>query len=313
MLRHGLAMQESAQNTVDSIGIEVSVTAFRAVRVTPDGKTVKSLRQEIRPGGETLSQLLGFIGGLAEGFGEFRRAGLAVPGLIHCETNRVAFSANVPELAQFDLANEIRIAAGVETLIENDANAAAFGEFTLGAGRGSENLFYATLGAGVGGALILNKEVWRGDSGFAGEFGYFAINSDGMRLEEVASAPNIVRRTRDRFHQDSTSSLNDLPEDTITITDIVSAAEAEDDFSKLMLERTGTYVGTAVASVINLLNIEKIVVGGETIDKKRIVLDALIRRARELSFAPSFKKTQIVPGELGEFAAAIGAALLARE
>jgi len=78
-----------------------------------------------------------------------------------------------------------------------------------------------------------------------------------------------------------------------------------------MLQRTGNYVGTAIASVINLLNIEKIIVGGEIMLAGHIVLDSIIRRARELSFTPSFNSTRIVAGELGLNAAAVGAALLA--
>jgi glucokinase len=174
-------------------------------------------------------------------------------------------------------------------------------------------MFYITLGTGIGGALIFDGKIWRGVAGFAGEFGQIAVNSDGMKLEDVASAANIVRRTRSRFHQDSTSSLNKLYEEEIRLADVISAAQKEDDFARLMLKRTGTYVGTAVAGVINLLNIEKIVVGGKIMQAASIVLDAIIYRARELSFPPSFEATQIVESELGENAAATGAALLSSE
>jgi glucokinase len=162
----------------------------------------------------------------------------------------------------------------------------------------------------VGGAFIFDGEIWRGESGFAGEFGYVPINSEGTRLEDVASTANIIRRTRSRFHQDSTSSLNKLTEESITLAEIIHAAANDDDFAQMMLERTGMYAGTAVASVINLLNIEKIVVGGEIMQAKHLVLDAIIERARELSFSPSFQSTAIVEGELGINAAAIGAAFI---
>jgi glucokinase len=211
------------------------------------------------------------------------------------------------------LAADIEKSTGVRVLVENDANAAAYGELKLGAGRGSSNMFYATLGVGVGGALILNNQIWRGVSGFAGEFGYVAVNSDGMRLEDVASAANIVRRTRTRFNRDSTSSLNKLEEEQISIHKIVEAAENGDDFAGLMLERTGSYVGTAIATVINLLNIEKVVIGGEIMHAGHLVLDSVIRRARELSFGPSFEIADIASGELGESAAAAGVALIANE
>lgn len=171
-------------------------------------------------------------------------------------------------------------------------------------------MFYATLGEGVGGAFIFNGEIWHGASGFAGEFGYVPINSEGMRLEDVASTANILRRTRSRFQQDSTSSLGKLNEEDLRLEDIIAAAQNEDDFAQMMLERTGMYVGTAIASVINLLNIERIVVGGAIMLAKHAVLDALIGRAKELAFAPSFESTKIVEGELGVNAAAIGAAYI---
>jgi glucokinase len=174
-------------------------------------------------------------------------------------------------------------------------------------------MFYATIGRGVGGALIFDGHIWRGVSGFAGEFGHIAVDADGLKLEDVASREGIVRRTRERFHQDHTSSLSKFGEEEITISDIVTAAENEDDFAQMMLKRTGFYIGTAIASVINLLNIEKIIVGGEIMEAKHLVLDAIIERAGELSFAPSFETTQIVEGELGDNATAIGAAFLSDE
>jgi glucokinase len=232
---------------------------------------------------------------------------------VRSDNKRVAFSALLPEQLGDDLIEMVNADTGLEIIVENDANAAAYGEYKLGAGKGSRSIFYVTLGEGVGGAFIFDGTIWRGVSGFAGEFGYLAINSEGMRLEDVASTANIVRRTRSRFHQDNTSALARFDERKIGIDDIVAAANNEDDFAKLMLERTGTYVGSAVANVINLLNIEKIVIGGEIAEAKHYILDALTSRARELSYGPSFESTEIVTGELGRDAAAIGAALIAAE
>ena len=306
-------MSESSDPAVRSVGIEASVTSFRAVSMDLAGELTGTESVSFAPSAGTLPQITSFISILKEKFGSFDRVGIAVPGLIRSETGRVAYSAHIPEHSDIDLSEAIENETGVRAFIENDANAAAYGELKLGAGRGSSNLFYATLGVGVGGSLILNNRIWRGVSGFAGEFGYVAVNSDGMRLEDVASAANIVRRTRTRFNRDSTSSLNKLAEEQISIHTIVEAAENGDDFASLMLERTGNYVGTAIATVINLLNIEKIVIGGEIMHAGHLVLDAVVRRARELSFGPSFEKADIVEGELGENAAAVGAALLANE
>jgi glucokinase len=300
------------KNSQQRLGVEVSRTSLRAVVINQADEIAASRTAECNGDG-TAPALLKLIDDLRGEFGEFSHLGIAVPGLVERETGRVAFSTHVPEHAAVDLAKEISSATGLIAAIENDANAAAYGEFKLGSGRGSRNMFYATLGEGVGGAFIFDGEIWRGVSGFAGEFGYVPINSEGMKLEEVASSANIIRRTRSRFYQDSTSSLNKLEEEAITLEEIVAAAEADDDFAQMMLERTGMYVGTAIASVINLLNIERIVVGGEIMKAKHLVLDAIVNRARELAFEPSFNSTTIVEGELGNDAAAVGAALLSGE
>ncbi|HQY67799.1 MAG TPA: ROK family protein [Pyrinomonadaceae bacterium] len=304
-------MSEVGGKTTRYVGVEVSSKSLTAVCIDENGvlSATDSVAVDFR---ETSSkQVAAFIQSLKGKFGPFDIVGVAVPGLVSRDAKSIAFSAHIPEHSGLDLAAEIEAATGVAAYVENDANAAAYGEFILGAGRGSRNAFYATLGTGVGGALIIEGEIWRGVAGFAGEFGYVPINSEGLRLEEVASSANIIRRTRDRFHQDNTSSLVEIDENLMTIADIVGAAIAEDDFAKLMLERTGNYVGTAVASVINLLNIERIIVGGEIMQAGNIVLDAIVARASELSFGPSFDSTVIAAGELGDNASAAGAALLA--
>ena len=306
-------MSEIQKNTGKSVGVEAAAANFTAVLLDSGEMLANSYSQPGDAGRPVMEQLVEFVGQLPEHLGEFDRIGIAVPGLIRRETSQVAYSAHIPEHSDINIAAHLRTETGLSAIVENDANAAAYGEFRLGAGRGSDSLFYATLGRGIGGALILNGKIWHGASGFAGEFGYIAVNSDGLRLEDVASADNIVRRTRSRFNRDSTSSLNRLQEQAILLGDIISAAENGDDFARLMLERTGSYVGTALASVINLLNLERIVLGGAIMHAGHLVLDAVVHSARELSFAPSFENTQIVSGTLGEKAAAVGAALLSNE
>ncbi|MFN0141665.1 MAG: ROK family protein [Pyrinomonadaceae bacterium] len=306
-------MAENIKTMAERVGVEISAASINAVVLGEDGGIAKSHSVVLTADSPMVEQLVALVDTLKKEIGGINRIGLAVPGLIDRASGRVAFSTNMPENASVDLINEIKYTTSLDVVIENDANAAAYGEFLLGAGRGVRNMFYATLGDGVGGAFIFNSEMWRGAAGYAGEFGHVTINSEGMKLEEVASAANIIRRTRARFHQDSTSSLNNLPEESITLAAIIAAAESDDDFAQMMLERTGSYVGAAIASVINLLNIEKIVVGGAIMQAKGVVLNAIIERARELAFAPAFEATSIVEGELGLNAAAAGAACLSGE
>jgi glucokinase len=306
-------MSESDLNTDKLIGVEVSKSAFKAISFDRGGAVSDSLRYKIDKSSPTFPQLVNFLNETKARFGDITRIGISVPGLVHHETKRIAYSTYIPEHEEHDFLNELEAATSLKITIENDANAAAYGEYKLGAGRGSRDLFYVMLGTGVGGAFIFGGKIWRGASGFAGEFGHIAINSEGMKLEDVASNANIIRRTKSRFQQDSTSSLGKLDEDEIRIASVVREASEGDDFARLMLDRTGIYVGTAIAGVINLLNIERIVVSGQIIEAGNIVLDAILRRARELTFAPSFEATEIVGSKFGENAAAVGAALLSTE
>lgn len=302
--------ERSNQNANLLVGVEITNSVIRAVSVDQKGGLTDTHAAPVPSEAEGFGQVVGFINDLKQRFGDFQKVGIAVPGLIDRQSKRVAFSTYIPAHQEIDFLGRLETETGLTIVVENDANAAGYAEFLVGSGRGSRNMFYATIGRGVGGALILDGRIWRGASGFAGEFGHIAIDADGLNLEGVASTESIVRRTRNRFHQDHTSSLNKFEEEEITISDIVRAARKEDDFARMMLKRTGYYIGTAIASVINLLNLEKIVVGGEIMQAEHLVLEAIIERARELSFAPSFETVQIVEGILGEPAAAIGAALL---
>jgi glucokinase len=294
------------------VGVEVSNLVLRAVCLNQAGEAIDLHEASLDRRESITSQLISFINEIKPRFGDFgTRVGVAVSGLIDRRTNRVALSRHMPEYVAVDLASEVRQATGLEVVLENDANAAAYGEFALGAGQGTHNIFYVLLGSGIGGAFIIEGKLWRGASGFAGEFGHILVDSEeDLRLEDVANSANILRRIKHRVHQDSTSSLVKIREDELSIADLVNAANSGDGFTQMMLERTGTYVGTAIASVINLLNIEKIVVGGEIMGAGEPILEGVNKNARELSFQPSFETTEIVAGRLGNRAIATGAALL---
>lgn len=296
----------------NALGIDVSADLLRAVAVSDDGSVSEPVVETRFDGSDPLDRIVAFVRSAIDKLGPISAIGVSIPGLINKQNGGVAYSANIPETSSLNIAEAIGSATGIPVLLENDANAAAFAEYRLGAGIGASSLFYATIGDGVGGAFILDGKLWHGAAGYAGEFGYIAIDDEGTRLEEVASTANIIRRTRSRFHRDSTSSLGKLPEDKFGIRDIIRAVDDGDEFARLMLERTGTYVGTAIANVINLLNIETIVVGGDITEAGEFVIEAVTTRARELSFSRAFEKTRIVAGSIGENASAIGAAMLSR-
>ncbi len=301
-------------------GIDVTQTSLRGVVVSADGQVVA--RQEAAHQRDNLlTDVASMVTSLREA-GDIKCVGIALPGLVNRDTDRVLVSTGLPSAVRADLHSELMKVTGTQIEFENDANAAAYGEYKAGAGRDARDLFYIHIGDAVGGAIIIDGKLWTGASGCAGEVGHTTINTEGIQcecgnigcLETVASGPNIARRARERLDRDSTSSLSRLAvTDDFTAADLALEATNGDDFSIMMIERTGRYIGTAVAGIINLLSLERIVLGGAVMGAGDLLLKPIIEAARKQSFQPCFESTKIVSGQLGADAVAIGAALLARD
>lgn len=314
-------MSPASEPTNNFIGIDLSGDQLCAGIVSSDGK-ISDRHQEPIATNTLVEQIAKVVQELRDSGSRIIAAGIAIPGLVNRQTDRVVVSRDLPGLVREDLHSEIMRATGLRVELENDANAAAYGEYKVGAGQGSRDMFYITIGQGIGGAIILDGKLWTGASGFAGEVGHITIDTEGVEcecgntgcLETVASSPNIVRRAKERLYRDSTSSLSKLGlNKNFTAADVAHEAKNGDDFSLMMIERTGKYIGTGVASIINLLNIERIVLGGGVMDAGKLILDPIINEARRRAFQPCFEATEIVAGRLGSDAAAIGAAMLARD
>ncbi len=303
------------------IGVDLSGKTIRAALVADDGRLLE--RREAPLSEDNLTaQVAHLVTELRDVNPNTEAIGVGVRGLVNPRTDRVYISTDLPSFVHADFHPELTAATGLRIELWNDANAAAYGEYKVGAGRGSRDMFYVTIGTGIGGAIILDGRLWFGASGFAGEFGHITIDAEGVEcvcgntgcLETVASAPNIVRRANERLYRDNTSSLSKLALNRdFTAADIAREAINGDDFALLMIERTGKYIGAAVASVINLLNIERIILGGGVMEAGELILNAIIREAGRRSFQPCFEATQIATAALGTDAVAIGAAMLARD
>jgi glucokinase len=301
--------------------MELCPSLLRAA--TLDGEGVIGERREVQVQKDGLvGQVTQLVAELRKNTSDIEAVGLAIPGLVNRQTDRVVASKDFPATVRANLHAELQEATGLRFELENDANAAAYGEYKIGAGRGSRDLFYITIGEGIGGAIILDGKLWTGASGLAGEVGHITIDTEGAEcecgntgcLETVASAPNIVRRANDRLNRDATSSLSRLAMNkNFTASDMAREAKEGDDFSLMMIERTGKYIGTGVASVINLLNIERIVLGGGVMQAGELILNPIIQEAKRRAFQPCFEATRIVAAVLGDDAATIGAAMLARD
>jgi glucokinase-like ROK family protein len=298
-----------------------SAPRLQAALVNDSGEVLERREATISP--KTMVQQVATMAReLGSQAGDVSALGFGIAGLVNRQTDVVIVSPDLPTGIRENLHKELTEATGLRVELENDANAAAYGEFKVGAGRGSSNIFYMMIGNGIGGAIILDGKLWTGTSGFAGEVGHITIDTEGIQcvcgntgcLETLASAPSIVRRARERLHRDSTSSLSRLGlNKDFTADDVAHEAKEGDDFALMMIERTGKYIGTGVASVINLLNIEKIILGGGVMDAGSLILNPIIQEARRRAFQPCFEATQIVAGTLGRDAITVGAAMLARD
>ncbi|HEX6719637.1 MAG TPA: ROK family protein, partial [Pyrinomonadaceae bacterium] len=234
------------------IGINVSGTQARAALVDYDGTLLESKSGEVTPK-QLIPQLAEMVRDLRSREVSVGAIGVALPGLVNRQTDRVIAPRDLPTTSVHDLHGELMRATHLRVELENDANAAAYGEFKVGAGRGSRNLFYMMIGNGIGGAIILDGKLWTGASGLAGEVGHITIDTEGLEcvcgntgcLETLASAPSIVRRARERLNRDSTSSLSRLAlNKSFTAEDVAHQAKEGDDFALMMIERTGKYIGT---------------------------------------------------------------------
>lgn len=270
-----------------------------------------------------ISSIVRFIGE-ALPYGKIGGIGIGLPGLVEQPTNRVLMLPNLVDISEIDLHAEIREATRLPVVFDNDANAATYGEWQCGAGRGSRDFVLLTMGTGIGAGLVVGGQLQRGARGFAGEFGHLKVMTDGLEcscgssgcLETLASGPNIVRRTRERLFTDPSFALSPLAtkmSGTIACEDVVEGALDGDRLALSILAETGIYLGMTIANVVNLLNVERVILGGPVMKDNKVLLDAVLEETSRRSFAHSYASCRIVATELGDDAGVIGSAMMARD
>lgn len=249
--------------------------------------------------------------------------GIASPGPLNSEEGVIIETPNLP-FKKFPLKSTVENATGIKTFIDNDANAAALGEFLFGAGKGVENLIYITVSTGIGGGIIINKKLYRGKTGNAGELGHMTVEPQGPRcncgnygcLEAMASGTAIARVARERLQH--FEKLNDeksllLSYDNITAKEVFECASKGDKLSLEVVDYTSNYLGIGIASFINIFDPEMIVIGGGVSKVGDILFDRLRKIALERSFNVMSSTVKIVPASLGTDAGIVGAIAIISE
>ncbi len=303
------------------IGVDLGGTNVRAAVVNRDGEVLTKHKEATRAseGRErVLSRLVEIIRDLEVQArkSEYTVAGLGVgaPGVIEAGKGIVVKSPNLPDWNNFALKSALEAAVRVPVVLENDANAAALGEQWRGAGRGTSSMILLTLGTGVGGGIVLEGKIWRGADGMAGEIGHMTLFPGGRQctcgnrgcLEMYASARGIIQTFRE-VGASGTSRL----EGVVTSESIYSAAREGDRLAAAVMQDTGRFLGIGVASLVNIFNPERIVIGGGVKDAWQLFIGASRDEVLLRAFEVPAKRAAIVPAELGDDAGMVGAAALA--
>ncbi len=240
-----------------------------------------------------------------------KAAGFGFPGIFHSRKKRIVRSPHCPQIDGYDLVSSLEKFIDVPFYLNNEANYAAYGEYKLGAGKGAKSLVMLTIGTGIGTGIILNGRLWTGACGFAGEIGHVTVNPDGERcrcgswgcLETEVSSQKIVRRYK---------SLQGSDEE-LASEEIARLAADGDRAALLAYSQVGSHLGIGLSIIINLLNPEKIVLGGGVMESGEPLLSVAFEEARARSFAASYDCCRIERARLGNKAGFIGAALWARD
>lgn len=307
---------------MNAIGVDVGGTKIAAAVVSPEGEILNEVRyptQAVPP-----NRLVGTIAGaITEVKDDFEVGGvcLAVPGLIMASVNTVIFSPNLHEIEGIRLDEEIGGRTGVRVTVENDANAAAWGEFRYGAGKDVEHQIFITLGTGVGGGVIMHGVLLRGAQGAGGELGHVTLDPEGPVcgcgnhgcLEALASGTAIQRRAREVANDQPGSALGRLAtERQVLGEDVTRLAEDGDEASISVLRETGRWLGIGVAGFVNVFNPEVVAVGGGASRAGDLILGPVREEVHLRARSPSRDLVEIKEATLGPASGVLGAAALAR-
>ncbi len=246
--------------------------------------------------------------------------GFGFPGQVDYKAGIVRNAPNIPGWVEVPIAKLIEDEFKIPTRVDNDVRCAALGELNYGAGKGCENLICITVGTGIGSGLILNGKLVRGASNAAGEIGHIKLQMNGGPicgcgdtgcLEAFASGPSIVAMAEDYIKGGKSTKFREMANGSpITPYIVCEAAKAGDPVAQRIFTIMGEYIGIGLASVVNLLNPEKIIVGGGVADAGDILLKPMTEALKKRAMKIAGSAVEIVPAQLGNTAGVIGSSLL---
>ncbi len=244
--------------------------------------------------------------------------GVGAPGPLLREAGIVLIAPNLG-WRDYPLRQKVTEALGLPAEIDNDANCAVYGEWWIGAGRGSRFLVGLTIGTGIGGGIVIDGKLYHGATDLAGEVGHTTIDSTGRRckcgnygcLEAYASGPNIAARAIEGIEAGAATALagyvgGDLSR--VTAQTVYQAAQDGDAFALEVVKDTAKFLGTGVANLLNIFNPDVVVILGGVTQAGDSLFDPLRAEVNRRAFKSAVKACRILPGELPGTAGVVGAA-----
>jgi len=308
-----------------SIGIDIGGTNITVALVTKKGKIVRKDKFPTRPKEgktKTVNRVLKALDGIMKRLqsNSIEGIGIGVAGDIDQKRGIVRFSPNL-FWKNVPIVRLIKKKFNLRVVVDNDANAAAWGAYILEAGRKAKNLLCVTLGTGVGGGLILNGKIYHGASGSAGEIGHMTLNAQGERcrcgnygcLETYIGSSYIVKKAVTEIRKGEKSLIKKMVGGnlkSVTSETIQVAALKGDKLARRIWKEAGEYLGIALSGVINLLNPEVIVFGGGMAKAGELIFKPMKAEIGKRTFRTPFEKVKFACTKFGEDLGVIGAALL---
>lgn len=249
--------------------------------------------------------------------------GIGSPGPIDFDTGYIIETANL-KFRNFPLGPRIAEAFGRPAIVENDVNAAVYGEFRAGAAQGAQDVLGVFVGTGIGGGLILNGSLYRGFSKSAGEVGHTIVDAGGPKcgcgnrgcLEALASRTAISREIRKAIKGGYWSNLTKKLADSESLSgkELRVAYDTGDKLVRKVIHRSADVIGLGIGSQLNLLGLEMVVLGGGVVEAfGDEFVDRIERVARDIAFDANSKNVKMTRAQLGDDAGVIGVAMLASE
>lgn len=250
---------------------------------------------------------------------ELAAVGIGVAGLVNNKNGVLREATNLPGWINVPLGAQLRKKLDLPVMVDNDANVAALGEHAFGAGRGFPHMMMVTLGTGVGAGLILDGHIFHGAHQAAGEFGHTIIEKNGRVcgcgtpgcVEAYVGTNGILRTVRELLPQYPNSSLADIAMNKLMPKDIYEQAAQGDELAKEVFARAGEALGFGLVSVVNLLDIQRVVLGGGVAAAGDFLINSAQTIVDNYRLKSSDDPVRIVQAELGDRAGLVGAASLA--